>query len=86
MDENTSTVQPGPPAVHTQTLMVALVPAVASLTEEITRPKRGQPTKRNETAIDEICANLKCAEVLTMICADPAMPAYRTVTPRIFRK
>lgn len=54
MDENTSTLQPGLPAVHIQPLMAALIPAVASLTEEFTRQKRGQPTKRNETVIDEI--------------------------------
>jgi len=64
--------------------MAPLVPAVANLTEEFTRQKRGQPTKRNETVIDEICASLECGEVLTMICTDPAMPGYRTVTPRIF--
>ncbi|WP_416194521.1 hypothetical protein [Sphingomonas sp. 10B4] len=70
------------PAVHIQTLKAA----VASLTKEFTRQKRGQPIERNETVIDEICASLECGEVLTMICTDPAMPGYRMVTPRIFRK
>ena len=66
MDENTSTLQPGLPALHIQTLMPALVPAVASLMEEFTRQKRGQPTKQNGTIIDEIRASLECDEVLTI--------------------
>jgi len=59
--------------------MAELVPAVTSITAEATRNKPGQPTKRTDAIVDEICIRLACGEALTMICNDPKMPGYRTV-------
>lgn len=64
---------------HTQTAMAELVPTVVSIAREATRPRPGQPTKRTDTLVDEICARLECGEALMMICNDPEMPGYRTV-------
>jgi hypothetical protein len=77
--DKTSTIQPGLPVVHTQTVMGQLVPVVTSITAGATRNRVGQPTKRTEAIIDEICLRLACGEALTMICNDPLMPGYRTV-------
>ncbi|RYF32756.1 MAG: hypothetical protein EOO38_30685 [Cytophagaceae bacterium] len=78
MDENTSTIQ-ALSKPHTQTIMASMVPAVTSITEEATRPRPGQPTKRTPEIVDELCARLECGEALTMICNDMRMPGYRTV-------
>jgi hypothetical protein len=64
---------------HTQTVMAELVPTVTSLTAEATRNRPGQPTKRTDAVIDEICTRLECGEALVMICNDAHMPGYQTV-------
>lgn len=79
MDEITSTIPATLPAKHVQTLMGELVPVVTSITEEITKPKRGQPTKRTDAIIDEIISRLEMGHALTMICLDPNLPGLRTV-------
>ncbi len=77
--DKTRTIQSTLVPKHTQTVMAEMVPAVTSIVAEVTRPRPGQPTKRTPELIDEICARLECGEALTLICADMAMPGYRTV-------
>ncbi|WCP72193.1 hypothetical protein [Sphingomonas hankookensis] len=79
MDENTKQIQAKTTKVHTQTIMGELVPVVTSITAEATRNRPGQPTKRTDAIIDEICSRLEGGEALVMICNDPAMPGYQTV-------
>lgn len=55
------------------------MPVVTSITAEATRNKPGQPTKRTDAIIAQLCERLECGEALLMICNDPAMPGYRTV-------
>lgn len=64
---------------HTQTLLGEMVPVVNSLTEELTKPKVGQPTIRTDDVISEIAVRLACGHSLLMICNNDHMPAYRTV-------
>lgn len=77
MADNSSKIQGS--EKHTQTLMAELVPTVVSLTREATRNRPGQPTKRTDAIVDELCARLEAGEALLMICNDPEMPGYRTV-------
>lgn len=79
MAKKSSIIRPAKGEKHTQTIMAELIPAVTSLTADVTRNRPGQPTKRTQAIVDEICVRLQCGEALTMICADPAMPGYRTV-------
>ena len=79
MAKKSSTIQDTVPEKHTQTLMGELVPVITSLTAEATRNRPGQPTKRTEAIVEEICRRLECGEALLMICNDPEMPGYRTV-------
>jgi hypothetical protein len=78
MDENTSLIQ-ALSKPHTQTIMASMVPHVTSITEEATRPRPGQPTKRTPEIVEELCSRLELGQALTMICNDPTMPALRTV-------
>lgn len=59
--------------------MAELVPVVTSITEDATQPRPGQPTKRTEALIEEICARLEMGQALLMICQKDHMPGYRTV-------
>ncbi|WP_423301165.1 terminase small subunit-like protein [Sphingobium salicis] len=79
MAKNTSILQDGTVPKHTQTLMAELVPVVTSITAEATKNRPGQPTKRTEELVEEICSRLECGQALLMICNDPMMPGYRTV-------
>lgn len=78
MAKNSKQIQ-GETQKHTQTLMGELVPVVTSIMAEATKPRPGQPTKRTEAIIEEICRRLECGEALLMICNDAHMPGYQTV-------
>ena len=67
------------PEKHTQTIMAELVPVVTSIMDEATTPRPGQPTKRTEALVEEICVRLEMGQALLMICQKDHMPGYRTV-------